>query len=174
MFDCKKTLHLLPEYTQQDLNPLERKCVENHLALCPSCREEYATEQLIIESLGDLPLLKCPDLVTKNILVQIETQAETQDRENVRPWFWDASSLVAAGLALVFFAHLFFPAISSDSYSRQEIQSATVEAQWALAKVAAVIDRQQKSSFEQVFGQEIPTAVGGSLRLLTKNLQGDV
>jgi len=85
-----------------------------------------------------------------------------------------ASGLVAAGLALVLLAPFSNHPGSSDSYSSNEIQSATIEAQWALAKVVSVINKNEKNAFDQVFGQEIHGAVGGSLRLLTKNLQGEV
>ncbi len=88
--------------------------------------------------------------------------------------------MVAAGLALILLLPQDKPKTTPEfqatpkTYSSLEIQSATSKARLAQAKVASVINRNEASVFEQVFGEEIPGAVGGSLLQLTKSLQGEV
>jgi anti-sigma factor RsiW len=174
MFDCEKTQPLLSEFANAELSTPLLKQVERHLQVCAACRQDFATEMDILVNLGDLPLIKCPDQVTDNILARIEYEARPPRISHRRFWLLGTSSLAAAALALMILAPWSETTNSNDSYTNQEIRSATAEAQYALAKVAAVINQNEKSAFEQVFGQEIPGAVGGSLRHLTKNLQGEV
>ncbi len=179
MLNCTKIQGLLSQYASGELvNPI-REQVGDHLLQCTTCRQELDTELELLETLGSLPLVACPDMVTETILEIIENE-ERQHNSTSRYWWLSASTLVAAGLALILLLPQdqikTTPGLQSNqkTYSSLEIQSATSEARLALAKVASVINRNEKNAFEQVFGEEIPDAVGGSLLLITKSLQGEV
>ncbi len=179
MLNCSKTQELLSQYATGELiNPV-RQQVSTHLQKCSTCRQELDTEMELLTMLGNLPLVSCPELVTDNILKVIEEE-ERQQKTFSSHWPLAATGLLAAGLALI----LFLPrgelmktpnAVgTSDSYSSLEIQAATNEARFALAKIATVINQKEKNVLERVFAEEIPDAVGASLLQLTKNLQGEV
>ncbi len=179
MLNCTKIQTLLSQYATEELvNPL-RDQVTAHLQQCPACKQESETELALLDTLGSLPLVSCPDQVTQNILDLVETEEKRQYSPN-NFWWLGAATLVAAGLALILLLpqnQLGTPPRLEDTtetYTSLEIQSANYEARLALAKVASVINRNEKNAFEQVFGQEIPGAVGGSLLQITKSLQGEV
>lgn len=172
MMNCRIFQTQLPDFVSGDAPSEMMDLLEQHLITCDSCRQEFETELECRFNLGNLPLVKCPQRVTTNILEHIGNE-ERDQKAGFRPWIWTASSLVAAGLALA----LLMPGTHeapSTTYSNAEIHTATKEAQWALAKVATVINRSESNAFEQVFSQEISGAVGVSLIRITKNLQGEV
>jgi len=173
MMNCEHIQTLLPEFARGNLAAEEQDLTANHLKQCPGCRLEFETELEFMVALGGLPLVECPTEVTDGILLQIQ-QDEKQIRKERRNWMFGASTLVAAGLALILLLPSADPVPPTETFSSSEINQATKEAQWALAKVVTVINRNENNAFEQVFGQEIPGAVGGSLRHITKNLQGEV
>jgi len=179
MLNCGKIQNLLSQYANAELITPLRAQVDEHLRQCSACRQELDTEMELLTTLGNLPLVSCPEFVSENILEAIEMDEKRQNSNRV---FWPlgAATLVAAGLALI----LLLPQDQSKTnpgfldngrtFTNEEIQTATSDARLALAKVASVINRNETSAFEQVFGEEIPGAVGGSLLLITKNLQGEV
>lgn len=172
MMNCEKIQILLPEFARDELASVLTGQVETHLMQCQACRLEFEGELELMVGLGGLPMVACPEQVTTAIFDEIDQ--EKQQARWSKPWLLGTSTLVAASLALF----LLFPQspvpVSESDYTRAEIRNATRDAHYALAKVAAVINHNESNAFEQVFGQEIPDAVGGSLRLLTKNLQGEV
>lgn len=171
--NCEKTLALFPEIGRGNLPPAEWEQISKHLDHCSECRKEFETELELLVGLGSLPLVECPRKVTDEILLQIE-EMESNNSGKPHRWLLGATSLVAAGLALILLWPSADPVPAEDVYSSLEINKAALEAQWVLAKVVTVINRNETNAFEQVFGQEIPGAVGGSLRHITKNLQGEV
>ena len=179
MLNCTKIQGLLSQYASGELAIPVGEQVGDHLLQCTTCQQELDTELELLGALGSLPLVTCPEMVTENILEVIENE-EMQHNSTSRYWWLSASSLVAAGLALILLLPQdqlkTTPGVqdTQNTYSSLEIQSATSEARLVLAKVASVINRNEKNAFEQVFGEEIPDAVGGSLLLITKSLQGEV
>ena len=179
MLNCQKIHSLISQYATGELVDSVREEVGEHLQQCNDCRQELDTELELLTSLGNLPLVPCPDQVTENILEVIQNEEDRQS-SNSQNWVWGISTLMAAVLALI----ILLPQSelgsnaenqnSNQTYTTLEIQSATSEARLALAKVASVINRNENNAFKQVFGQEIPGAVGGSLLHITKNLQGEV
>ncbi len=173
MIRCQKAQALLQKFATGDLPTAAQVLVEAHLEQCESCRLEFETEMELLVNLGELPLVPCPQPITNNILTRIEIVERRQNTAG-NHWLLATSTLVAAGLALVLLLPGTTPTTPPETYSHREIITATKEAQWALAKVATVINRNEKNAFEQVFRKEIPGAVGGSLHRITKNLQGEV
>ena len=171
--NCEKIQTQLAEYASGNLPDTLQGIIEEHLLDCQHCQLEFEAELEMHFNLGSLPLVQCPQQVTNNILDEIEEE-ERRHRNSGRFWLMGATTLVAAGLALILLMPTSNPVCPGPSYSQTEIRTATQEAQWALAKVATVINHHESTAFEQVFGQDIPGAVGGSLRKITKNLQGEV
>ena len=173
MMNCENIQDLLPEFAQRDLPDALLGEIAEHLKGCKSCAQEFETELDFLVNLSGLPLVECPAHVTTGILGQIEAE-ENQSRVKTTNWLLGASTLMAAGLALVLLLPTTNPTPSPDNFSQTEIREATHQAHYALAKVATVINRNESNAFEQVFSKEIAGAVGGSLRHITKNLQGEV
>lgn len=173
MKNCEHIQAMLPEFPKGCLQASDQELVENHLDQCPACQLEFQTELELMAGLGGLPHFQCPQQVTDDILLQIDFEQKQSHTKN-RSWLLGTSTLVAAGLALVLLLPSGDKTISPEPYSTAEIQMASQEARWALAKVVTVINHNENNAFKQVFGQEINGAVGGSLRHITKNLQGEV
>ena len=104
MLNCTKIQGLLSQYATGELvNPLQ-ELVGDHLQQCTVCRQELDTELQLLETLGNLPLVSCPDQVTDNILEIIldsEMSEERLQNPSSQYWWLGVSTLVAAGLALM-------------------------------------------------------------------------
>ena len=66
---------LLPAYCDGDLEPTERKLVEQHLAACPSCRAELANLQTALRLIRSTPEVDPPPWVAARIMARTATCA---------------------------------------------------------------------------------------------------
>ncbi|MCP4293130.1 MAG: hypothetical protein GY780_14995 [bacterium] len=174
MRNCQHINPLIAPYAAGELSACERDEIALHLQTCPSCLEEFSMEMELLSVLGELPTMTCPASVSRNIMQSIDD--DDQRTRDGKFWWLPASALVAAALALVLLLPeaTIQPEISPASpYSNGEISVATDEAKYALGQVFRVIKQNQTHALENVLIREIPDAVGESLLLLTKNLQGE-
>ncbi len=52
MGNCEETIAKLYEYLDRELNPQERREVEEHLARCPPCRDHFRFEYNVLSVIG--------------------------------------------------------------------------------------------------------------------------
>ena len=60
---CKETRKVLSRYLDRELSSAERASVEEHLAQCPECRAEHATQQSLWSLLARAEPIRPPDLI---------------------------------------------------------------------------------------------------------------
>jgi len=176
MISCEKCQLHICDHAIANLPEALAEQVQGHLADCPGCRAELEMERRLRTDMQDLPQVSCPPDVTRGILAAIEAEEHAPRRHRPDRWVWPAAGLVAAGLALVLLLPGRQPTpdpAPTAAYSPTEIQAASGQAKLALARVAKVLNSNEQSTIDKVFGEEIPTAVGASLLHLTRNLQGE-
>lgn len=78
---------LLPAYCGGDLEPAERKLVEQHLAACPSCRAELANLQTALRLIRSTPEVDPPPWMAARIMARIREQ-QTEKQSWLRRMFF--------------------------------------------------------------------------------------
>lgn len=67
-FDCKETFRRLDDYVDRELAPGELSKVEEHLAACAMCAEEFQVERGLLEGIRDkVRRIKAPAGLLKKI-----------------------------------------------------------------------------------------------------------
>ena len=100
MMNCEKVQIHIAQFAAGDLPAAVRDQVLVHLDTCQECQQELALEFELCQQMADLPLIPCPDHVTRDILEEIENDDRRNSSGNQRFWWIGASGLVAAALAV--------------------------------------------------------------------------
>jgi anti-sigma factor (TIGR02949 family) len=69
---CEETFERLDDYLDRELDAAERRRVEEHLAVCDVCTEEYRFEATMLDALRDrLRRVRMPDAVRGRLLTRL-------------------------------------------------------------------------------------------------------
>lgn len=170
MTRCNHIESMLTEYLSdelhntEELGPLERAIVDEHLAECAACRIELAAAREIATGFASLPPASCPDELSRRILAGVDDElaGRTRTGRRQRPAFWRMTGLAGTVAAAVLLALVLpnrtpvspdmatLPAADSTSI---RVDQARQELLWTLAYTASVIDRSEKRSLADVWRQ---------------------
>ena len=161
---CDETRLQLTEYAAGDLPAAEAAAVAKHLDGCPACRRELGTEQALRATLGSLPVASCPPGIG-----DFRPTAAPVRRRSPLPW--GVGFAAAAGRAAVLLGG-FLDREPAAEFSAAEIAAARHDVIYTLGLAADVIERSQRETVVDVFGDKLPRAVTGSLKMKSPQ-QGD-
>ncbi len=182
---CDRIEILLTSYAAGDLGPDEHAEVERHLVACQGCRGELLRERTLRDTLASMPLIPCPDRVTDAVMAAVDAD-ENRARAAIRRIGFHGRRRAAVGmlaaaavLALVFVVPSSERAIvdpvaetSEQTWSEEEILTARGEVRFTLALAARIIEKTEKSTISEVFGQRLPGVVTKSVKTLASSLEG--
>lgn len=158
MSPCERIRLQITEYAAGDLAAGEAVEVARHLDACPACRAEMETERGLHALLGSLPLASAPAGIG-NFIPQAAAPVTRRSR-----WRWGVGFAAAAGLAAVLVGG--FPDRDpADRWTEAEIAAARHDMITTLGLAAEAIERGQRAAFVETFGERLPRAVTGSLKL---------
>ncbi len=140
--------------------------VARHLDGCRSCRAELAREQELRATLGSLPTVACPSGIGDFVPARAA-------RRPARGRIWGWSLAAAAGVAAVMLGVL-YPRDQEPrrTWTEAELAEARHDMITTLSLTADAIDRGRRAAVVEVFGERLPRAVTGSLKLRSPE-QGD-
>jgi anti-sigma factor RsiW len=159
MTRCSHIQTMITEYVSDELAPLERAIVEDHLAECAACREELQLARDLGAAVADLPRVACPDRVTGAINAAIDRDERTSPRRSAWWRVGGASGLVAAAVLLVVLMRgepapvptdVAMPPADTTEVAEPALESARQDFLWTLAYTASVFDRSEKRSIVNV------------------------
>jgi anti-sigma factor RsiW len=180
MQDCTQFEIQLTAFAAGELPAAEVVAVADHLAFCASCRAELRREQKLRLVLQDLPMVACPDRVTRAVQRQVavpEPKRRTAGparRPGLRRWPAGlglvAAALVVALLGTGLRQRTSVPlpgeaatVVPARIYTPAEITQARREAAAVLRLTANVLDRSRDRTVVDVFGSRLPRAIGDAL-----------
>jgi len=179
---CAGIVDRLAGYVAEDLEAHEVAEVERHLAVCEDCRGELAAEKTLRESLGTLPVVRCPDRVSETILAGVDASGDgnATARRRVVPFGWRRATVGLAAAAAVLALFLVGPLgdrtdhteLAANTWTEQELASARSDILATLALTAEIINRTERKTVDEVFGRHLPGAVSSSIKTLTAYLEG--
>jgi len=172
MTRCNHIESMLTEYLSDELGPLERAIVDEHLAECLACRAELAAAREIGGGVAAMPTVNCPDHLSRDILAAVDADSAGRPwpkqrsraglwRRSSSPWGW--AGLAGTVAAAVLLAMVLprrapespdvaaLPAADSTRATTVEVERARRELLWTLAYTASVIDRSEKRSIADVW-----------------------
>jgi anti-sigma factor RsiW len=174
-YDCDACGPELGAYLLGESSGEARREVEAHLAACPACRDELERERALRAGLAGLPTVACPDRVTARILAVVATErAATRRRDRRLRSVGLAGGLLAATLAAVLFLRpgAALRGASAEHYTPEQVATARHELIQTLTLTARVLDQAGRSTLVDVFSDQLPSAVEGSLRPLDDPTRG--
>ena len=161
---CDEIRLQLTEYAAGDLPAREAAAVAHHLDGCPACREELEVEKTLRGTLGSLPVADCPPGIG-------DFTPLSAPRRRPSRWPWGAGFVAAAGLAAILVGG-FLGHGPAPEFTAAEKAAARHDVIYALELTADVLERTQRTTVKDVFGERLPRAVTGSLKLKSPQ-QGD-
>jgi anti-sigma factor RsiW len=165
MSPCEQIRLQLTEYAAGDLSPPAAAVVARHVDACPACRRELELERSLRATLGSLPVAACPAGIGG-----FTPAAAGPSRRRTR-WPWGVGIAAAAGLAAVLVGG-FLDRGPAPEFTAAEIAAARQDVAYTLGLAARVLERSQREAVVDVFGDTLPRAVTGSLKLKSPH-QGD-
>lgn len=174
-YDCDACGPELGAYLLGESSGEARREVEAHLAGCPACRDELERERTLRAGLAGLPTAACPDAVTARILAIVDTERAAKGlRDRRRRGVGLAGGLLAATLAAVLILRpgTVLRAPSDEHYTPEQVATARHELIQTLTLTARVLDQAGRSTLVNVFNDQLPSAVEGSLRPLDDPTRG--
>jgi len=172
MKTCDEIQLRLDDLRSGELDPDIRADVLAHLDSCAVCRTIYDLEQDLRDTLADLPLVACPGRVSERILDQIVAEPEpVRDRSvritrRPRNWLPTAALLAAAAVLLVVLLPERDREISPEpiEITQVDVFTARRDALRGLSRAAEIIEKTERATLTDVFGQQLPGAITGPLR----------
>ncbi|MEN8007528.1 MAG: zf-HC2 domain-containing protein [Candidatus Krumholzibacteriota bacterium] len=163
----------LAAFCSGELDPAERKLVQDHLNRCADCRAELAREMNLRATLGSLPRATAPAGLAERILEDPAPAAEHRSSRRTGRRRLAAMGLAAAGLAAV----LLLPVLHTgpapeQTWTDQEIAAARQEVLYTLALTAKVIDRTQRDTVIEIFADKLPHAIDESFKAIKPTTSG--
>jgi len=166
MNTCRQIRLELAAYDSDELDAAGTAAVERHLDGCRACRTELRYEREIRASLGALPTAACPPGVGDFV-------PSAPPRRVARKRVWSWSLAAAAALVAAVLGGLATRAPSPQpNWTDAELAAARQEMIFTLSLTADAIDRGRRAAVVEVFGERLPRAVTGSLKLKSPE-QGD-
>ncbi len=183
-YDCDACGPELGSYLLGDVAAAVRREINTHLAACPACRNELERERELRAGLASLPLATCPDDVSARVLAVVGRESVAA-RRGARRWLGAgaAAGLLAATLAAVLLlrpgslmrtpsAGPAVIAAAGGHYTTEQVATARRELIQTLTMTARVLNQAGRSTFVDVFNDQLPSAVEGSLRPLDDPTRG--
>lgn len=180
--DCATCGPELAPYAAGDGDPETRSGIAAHVAECPACRRELAREIELRAALAGLPLVTCPEAVTRRVLAAVALRQADVLR---RRWFAGVGTTVAAAaLAGVLLLRPDLPmaptadtgtarvATARGPYTAEEIAAARQDLIRTVTLTARVLEQTGRHTIADVFSERLPAAVAGSLRPLDDSTRG--
>ncbi len=99
---CEKSKETLSAYIDDELGPIERAALEEHLRLCPSCDAELTQLTKISNAVKSLPDVEA-DALHENIMASVPTTTTTTPRKSVALPHGFRYWAMAAAVVLIFF-----------------------------------------------------------------------
>ncbi|MHC1746963.1 MAG: anti-sigma factor [Cellulosilyticaceae bacterium] len=133
--NCETCLSKMSLYIDQDLSQEEVKLMEEHIAICPSCKEEYEVLKMMISQLGEIEDEPLPEgfhinLMDKINAIPLSTPTKEKLKSPYKKWIHYASgaaALLFVGIVLTNYApptnliaNSQEKAISDQSYALQQ------------------------------------------------------
>lgn len=170
---CDDMQSLFNRFLDGSLTRREKSCLKNHLKMCPSCRFDLQREQEIIDSLKTLPVLKCPDKVSrriKDLIFGEESRISLQERLFMFAGnhHWKTLSFGFVVISIIAIVVL-NPFVNKETavpiqYSQEEALKARDQAKWTLAYISDTMRETKKDVLEDVILKELPKSVRKTLR----------
>ncbi|HDI00733.1 MAG TPA: hypothetical protein ENF74_07095 [Firmicutes bacterium] len=168
--DCEEFGRKLELYLMDEFEPDEEFLA--HAETCAECGREWRVVHRMMEDVAGLPkMLSCPEGVVEEALRRTKV---LPFRRWVGTLRWAA---VAAGLAICLWAgyrHLHGPEEPPPVYSREEVQRAKLQAEWALSLVLEVSQRAEvmlEEESEQVY-RPIAKSLQVALEAVLEHIKG--
>lgn len=175
---CEWTAAQLAPYCAGELEAGKTEQVDIHLECCPACRAELAREQDLRNTLSHLPLVECPARVTAAILEETQFDgappAPAVRVSLARQWTsylgWAAAA--AAAFLIVWSTDRPVEKSGQGNFTAQEITTARQEARASLLLTATILNRTERSTVKEVFGQTLPASLSRSIKTIMTSPEG--
>ena len=96
MISCERAWELLSQQLDEPLSPREKQELEEHLAVCPSCRKDKEELEQMDQALRNLGEIQAPADFTQRVMAQVQ---QTQSKPKVIPLWRRPQVRALAGLA---------------------------------------------------------------------------
>ena len=96
MISCERAWELLSQQLDEPLSPREKQELEEHLAVCPSCRKDKEELEQLDQALRNLGEIQAPADFTQRVMAQVQ---QTQSKPKVIPLWRRPQVRALAGLA---------------------------------------------------------------------------
>ncbi|MBN1779832.1 zf-HC2 domain-containing protein [bacterium] len=174
---CKTSQVLLDRFLTDELSSQELKILEIHLESCAHCQQVIEGEPFE-KSLKNLPPLKCPDRVIRQVQAAIQKEKAKARHTHMLKWHWRQTvmaGLVAAATVVVL---TLFPDRSIHEekpaqYTEEEIEQAREVMKWTMAYTAQKMKRSETKVIDDVFTSHLPKSVQKSVRKVLPILKGE-
>lgn len=97
VISCERAWELLSQQLDEPLSPREKQELEEHLAVCPSCRKDKEELEQLDQALRNLGEIQAPADFTQRVMAQVQQQ--TQSNPKVIPLWRRPQVRALAGLA---------------------------------------------------------------------------
>jgi len=161
--DCLRAQGLTEQGDDGELSSIDRAWLVRHLENCPVCRAAQEIDQSLERDLTTLPVLACPEELTRRIVAAVAPRSEARSHW---PWRWAALAAAAAAVA----ALVLWPSaervtpIAPPTPSAAEALAARHQARATLVFTARLIRTTENDLIREVLGNDLPRRVRKSTR----------
>ena len=180
--NCKECEKLMDDYFDSSLSRKKRKFINEHLRSCLKCSETFREYEIMLNSIQNFELKKCPDEVVDSVFDIININDKFSRRKSVLDrinefLFLYSRQLGIVGATVTVFFCIFL--ISSQinrtipkhqQYTTQDVEQATSQVKLALAYFNQVTSRTEEIIEKQILPQQVLKPMKTSIKTALKPL----
>ena len=115
--NCKKFQYAIPDFVQGKISGTEKTLMENHLAVCSSCRQEAEDFRTLFAEIGQETAWKPSGNYLATILPRVHERLDKKHSVPMPVWITRLAVPLASAAVIVVFLTTIFPLSSIDSSS---------------------------------------------------------
>nr|MBC8460926.1 zf-HC2 domain-containing protein [Deltaproteobacteria bacterium] len=104
--NCKKVGKMLTAYISDESGGDERREIEAHIQICPSCQRELASLQATRETLGIWDELETPEELSQRFEVRLAEEVQKGETKSFIPFRWLSSPILGISLHSTKWIHI--------------------------------------------------------------------
>ena len=115
--NCKKFQYSIPDFVHGKISDTEKSLMDNHLAICSSCRQEVEDFRTLFAEIGHETAWKPSDNYLATILPRVHERLDKKHSALLPVWITRFAVPVASAVVIVVFLTTIFPLNMTDSSS---------------------------------------------------------